>query len=586
MAIEIDTKRELSRAPAEKYFPTWDGVELFYRTWPSATPCDKAIVLMHRGHEHSARFQELVDTLDLGEFSMFAWDARGHGRSPGERGYAEDFSCLVKDLDAFVRFVSREHGISISNMAIVAHSVGAVIAATWIHDYAPPIRAMVLGSPAFRVKLYIPFALFFLRLQMKFRRKAFVKSYVKAAMLTHDPEERAAYTTDALVTRSIAVNILIGMHDASSRLMEDAGAISVPALLLSSGKDWVVDVEAQRQFFDRLSSTDKEMHVYPDFYHDLFHEKDRPLPIAKTREFILGSFENQRPQPSAITNESNRARYESLTHLPELSLTALNWKTQRVFLKSIGRMSAGIRTGWRCGFDSGESLDYVYRNIPGGFSPLGRLIDRVYLSSPGWRGIRLRKVHLQSLIHSAIERVAATGQRVQLLDIACGVGRYVLEVLQDVPQIKVSAQLRDWDPRNLEAARDLAEQLGVSGAELVQGDAFDHDALTSIRPRPNVAIVSGLYELFPDNRMVFRSLQGIAGALEHEGYLIYTNQPWHPQLEMIARVLDNREGKPWVMRCRPQAEMDDLVRNAGFEKLEMLIDADGIFTVSLARKLA
>jgi hypothetical protein len=171
-----------------------------------------------------------------------------------------------------------------------------------------------------------------------------------------------------------------------------------------------------------------------------------------------------------------------------------------------------------------------------------------------------------------------------LLDIACGVGRYVLEVLKDVPQ--VSAHLRDWAPANLEAARILAGQLQVSSVEFTPGDAFDRDVLSSIRPRPNVAIVSGLYELFPDNRMVFRSLQGLAGALEDDGYLIYTNQPWHPQLEMIARVLTNRDGKPWVMRCRPQAEMDELVRNAGFEKLEMLIDADGIFTVSLARKLA
>jgi hypothetical protein len=40
------------------------------------------------------------------------------------------------------------------------------------------------------------------------------------------------------------------------------------------------------------------------------------------------------------------------------------------------------------------------------------------------------------------------------------------------------------------------------------------------------------------------------------------------------------------MRCRPQAEMDALVRAAGFEKLEMLMDPDGIFTVSLARRTA
>lgn len=582
MPIALDSKTKVSREPVEKYFTSWDGVKLFYRAWLSAASCHKAVILLHRGHEHGGRFQELVDALDLNEFSMFAWDARGHGRSPGERGYAEDFSYLVKDLDAFVRFVSQEYGIPVCNLAVIAHSVGAVLAATWIHDYAPPIRAVVLGGPAFRVKLYIPFALFFLRLQMKFRRKAFVKSYVKAAMLTHDPEARAAYTSDELITRSIAVNILLGMHDASTRLMEDAAAISVPALILSSGNDWVVDVGAQRQFFDRLSTTEKEIHVYPAFYHDVFHEKDRALPIGKAREFILRGFENQRRQPPAIANE---ARYEILSHpLPPLSPAGLFWGAQRLFLKSIGRMSGGIRIGWRCGFDSGESLDYVYRNKAAGFSPLGKLIDRVYLSSPGWSGIRVRKVHVQCLIRSAVERVKATAQPVQLLDIACGVGRYVLEVLKEVPH--VSAQLRDWTPANLEAARKLAEQLQISGIEFTQGDAFDRDALLAIRPRPNVAIVSGLYELFPDNQLVFRSLQGLAGALEDDGYLIYTNQPWHPQLEMIARVLTNRDGKPWVMRCRPQAEMDDLVRNAGFEKLEMLVDADGIFTVSLARKLA
>jgi alpha-beta hydrolase superfamily lysophospholipase len=582
MPIALDSKTKVSREPVEKYFTSWDGLKLFYRAWQSAASSDKAVILLHRGHEHGGRFQELVDALDLDEFSMFAWDARGHGRSPGERGYAEDFSYLVKDLDAFVRFVSQEYGIPVCNLAVIAHSVGAVLAATWIHDYAPPIRVMVLGSPAFRVKLYIPFALFFLRLQLKFRSKAFVKSYVKAAMLTHDTEERVAYTSDGLITRSIAVNILIGMHDASTRLMEDAAAISVPALFLSSGNDWVVDVEAQRQFFDKLSATDKEMHVYPGVYHDLFHEKDRALPIGKARQFILRSFENQRPQSFAIANEE---RYERLSHpLPPLSPAGLVWGAQRLFLKSIGRMSDGIRIGWRCGFDSGESLDYVYRNKAAGFSPLGKLVDRVYLSSPGWSGIRVRKIHLQSLLRSALERVNDTGQPVQLLDIACGVARYVLEVLKVMPQ--VSAQLRDWAPANLEAARKLAEQLQVSRVEFTQGDAFDREALLAIRPRPNVAIVSGLYELFPDNQMVFRSLQGLAGALQDDGYLIYTNQPWHPQLEMIARVLTNRDGKPWVMRCRAQAEMDDLVRNAGFEKLEMLIDADGIFTVSLARKLA
>ncbi len=39
------------------------------------------------------------------------------------------------------------------------------------------------------------------------------------------------------------------------------------------------------------------------------------------------------------------------------------------------------------------------------------------------------------------------------------------------------------------------------------------------------------------------------------------------------------------MRRRTQEEMDTLVREAGFEKLDMAIDQWGIFTVSLARRL-
>ena len=38
------------------------------------------------------------------------------------------------------------------------------------------------------------------------------------------------------------------------------------------------------------------------------------------------------------------------------------------------------------------------------------------------------------------------------------------------------------------------------------------------------------------------------------------------------------------MRCRTQAEMDQLTASVGFEKVRMLIDNDGIFSVSLAVK--
>ena len=85
--------------------------------------------------------------------------------------------------------------------------------------------------------------------------------------------------------------------------------------------------------------------------------------------------------------------------------------------------------------------------------------------------------------------------------------------------------------------------------------------------------------------MVQRSLEGLSAAIPPGGYLVYTNQPWHPQLEMIARALtSHRQGQAWIMRRRSQAEMDQLVATAGFRKIDQRIDEWGIFIVSLAER--
>jgi hypothetical protein len=152
-----------------------------------------------------------------------------------------------------------------------------------------------------------------------------------------------------------------------------------------------------------------------------------------------------------------------------------------------------------------------------------------------------------------------------------------------------SILLRDYSAANVTAGAALIAERGLGDiAGFEAGDAFDADGLAALAergPGPNLAIVSGLYELFSDNDLVARSLEGLSRAVASGGYLVYTGQPWHPQIEMIARTLtSHRGGAPWVMRRRTQAEMDSLVAAAGFEKLEQWIDDWGIFTVSLARR--
>jgi alpha-beta hydrolase superfamily lysophospholipase/SAM-dependent methyltransferase len=544
----------------------------------------QALLLFHRGHEHSARWQETVERLALEDIAIFAWDARGHGRSPGERGSAENLSVVIKDVDTFVRHISETYQIPVENMVVLAHSVGAVTATAWVHDYAPSIRGLILGTPAFRVKLYIPFAVPLLRLRQKLFGHGYVKSYVKAKMLTHDAEQAREYAADPLIFRQIAVNILLDLHDTSTRILADAGAINVPTLMLSAGADWVVKLSAQRKFFDGLSSKIKEMEIYPNLSHAIFHETERARVVERVRRFILERF--QKPPSAESLLDADKRGYTKEEYDRLCSSNGAHFQLVKLGMRTVGRLSKGIKLGWQSGFDSGLTLDYVYENRPQGVTPIGRIMDRSYLNSIGWRGIRQRKINLEKILREAIDRTQKENKPVRIVDVAAGAGRYVLETMRLFKDAPISALLRDYKPENVTAATQLAQEFGLTNVVVKQGDAFDSASLAGLEPRPTIGIVSGLFELIPGNDRVQNSLRGLAEAIEPGGYLIYTNQPWHPQVEFIARVLINREGKPWIMRRRTQPEMDELARVAGFEKLAMEIDRWGIFTVSLARRVA
>jgi alpha-beta hydrolase superfamily lysophospholipase len=575
------------RQSTEQSFATHDGEQLFYRHWPATEARRGAIVLFHRGHEHSARMAHLVDELNLPGFDFFAWDARGHGKSPGPRGYSPSFGTSVRDVQTFTQYLTAHHGVADKDLYVIAQSVGAVLIATWVHDYAPQIRGMTLASPAFKIKLYVPFARAGLALMYKMRGLFYVNSYVKAKFLTHDPVRITSYETDPLVSRPIAVNVLLDLYSYARRIVADAQAINVPTQMLVSGSDWVVHRKPQEEFFERLSSPHKSLDVLDGFYHDTLGEKDRAGAVASIRANVLELFD-QAPKVADLGNahlrgftaeESDRLSSE----LAPLSPRGIYWDLTRFGLKIGGKLSTGIALGHSTGFDSGSTLDYVYRNQAIGKNAIGKMIDRTYLDSIGWRGIRVRKQHIESLLQEAAALIRQSKQALHILDIAAGHGRYVLEGVSKLDHVD-SITLRDYSDLNVRDGTALIQQLGLhKKAQFIKADAFDAKSIATTSPAPTLGLVSGLYELFADNSAIKQSLSGMAHAIAPGGYLIYTNQPWHPQLELIARALtSHRAGQAWVMRRRTQAEMDQLVRDAGFTKLTQRIDEFGIFTVCLA----
>jgi len=599
----------------ESCFNAYDGTAIYYRYWLTMPIADiksqaanqllRQVILLHRGHEHSGRLAELGVQFAKAGYQVFAWDARGNGRSGGIKDHADSVTELERDLNGFVQLIRAQTGIAIEDTLIVASSIGAVLAAAWVHDYAPNIRGMILGTPALNIRLYMPFAIPTLKVARTLGMMSRVSSYVKAQVLTHDKAAQEAYNADPLISSSISTDLLIDTHATGQRLLDDAAAITAPVFVLCAGKDYVVDKQAERDFYEAINTPIKRWQLYPDSYHAIFHETNKADVFADCLDFAEQVFATSVQMP-----DLNNAHLASASKdkVDRLAIKPFNpsFAITRFAMQKFGHVSQAISAGLEHGFDSGSSLDKVYDNTPSGRGAVGRAIDKFYLNNIGWQGIRVRREHLlelagEAITHIQMQKEAQDSQHAsiseqpnhvprsytpKLLDIASGHGAYVFDLLEKFDNLH--AELRDYETYNAQALQAKAEHLGMGNRVVTyQKDAFDSSSYhnnNAVTPAFDIAIASGVFELFSDNTLLATALAGMYASLQAGGYLIYTNQPWHPEQEFISKTLNNHRGSSWVMRCRSQAEMDQLVERAGFEKVSMRIDKFGIFTVSLAKK--
>ena len=108
-------------------------------------------------------------------------------------GYSPSLGTSVRDVQSFVEHIASAHGIAARGhrrrRAKRRRGAGRRPGRTIMR---PTSACMVLASPAFKVKLYVPFAR--VRTQASLRSCAAIfssTSYVKAKFLTHDPERIA-----------------------------------------------------------------------------------------------------------------------------------------------------------------------------------------------------------------------------------------------------------------------------------------------------------------------------------------------------------------------------------------------------------
>ncbi len=250
-------------------------------------------------------------------------------------------------------------------------------------------------------------------------------------------------------------------------------------------------------------------------------------------------------------------------------------RTMRVLMRTGGRLSDGIRLGFREGFNSGTMVDYVYRDEAHGITPIGRAIDRVMLDHPVWRGVRGRR---RLLVAQVTDALSERPHQV-LFDVAAGPGSYLFALPRGG-----ECWAGDRDPEELARGRARANAEGRDDIHFVQADAFD--PATWPVARPDVLVSSGFFDILADIADVRRLLAAGTAGTEAGARWVLSAMEDHPDLLLLRDVLVDWDRKPWIAVNRSADEIADEARPLGWEPVRIEREPLGLFAVATLRRVA
>lgn len=283
----------------ERYTTTPDGTALFQRAWEVEDPRCR-IVLVHGFADHSGRYELVARDLNAAGFSVYAFDLRGNGRSPGQPGLVSDYQQSVDDLRFFVDHVRSDGS---GPIALLGHSFGGVVSILYSLDQTTGVDALVLSAPALRLvpnRLLQPFAPLLGRLAPGFSTPG-----VERDATSRDPAIVAAAKADPLVYNG-RVTLLTGSQLvlAGRKAQAQAGDLRLPVLAIHGTADRIADHRATRAFVERCGSADKSYHELDGLYHEIMNEPERKEVIAMMTQFIQRVCRADQDAPASATTGS------------------------------------------------------------------------------------------------------------------------------------------------------------------------------------------------------------------------------------------------------------------------------------------
>lgn len=252
---------------------------LFCQAWLPDVETRAVVLLVHGLGEHSSRYQHFAEHLTSRGFAVYTLDHYGHGKSDGRMGYVQRFSVYLDGVNALLE-QARDEQPQLP-LFLVGHSMGGLIAATFLLKNQDAFRACVLSGPALKTDQAPPALLLALNRLLSKLVPTLPMIQLDASGVSRDPAVVEAYVNDPLVYHGkLSARLIAELTATMGDTLSRASEIRIPVNFMHGEKDVLTAPSGSQEMFDNVSSDDKTLKIYPGLFHEIFNEPEKETVLS------------------------------------------------------------------------------------------------------------------------------------------------------------------------------------------------------------------------------------------------------------------------------------------------------------------
>lgn len=291
-------------------FISFDGSCLGLTVWtpPSGREPWAAVVAVHGMGDYANAFGLAGPAFAEAGVAVYAYDQRGHGRSP-QRGLWGGEALLTEDLRTAVRLARARHPEAI--VAVLGESMGAAVAMTAFASPSPPVAdRLILSAPAVWGWSRLPrsyAAMLWLSAHVMPGRAVAAPRFVQRRIIPSDNREALiAMGLDPLMVFETRIDAVFGLVSLMEQASRASTALQGPVLFLYGARDDIIPRTAAMATAQRLPRTARTA-LYADGYHLLLRDHQRDVVIGDILAFLAdpsAALPSAAPSVSAVSQRN------------------------------------------------------------------------------------------------------------------------------------------------------------------------------------------------------------------------------------------------------------------------------------------